>query len=238
MAACYDVPMAEASDNSSLSNRLGYLQQRRLVPSWSTLERAGNSRVLRTSYFWFLFVPIVARALGFVEHLRIPLLAQFVQSFSLPFSWQMFYFSAAALAAASFIFAMRCPDIVKDYRSFPQYVADGKTIRQSLQTLVDLLFSEDPTQAEQQIHDFLTSFYEFDPPKQIVVWQLLNAKFREGDAPDIFWHVRSYAATVRPMSRAASSLLYVIGFALAAVVLAQSFWSVIIRSALRDILHL
>jgi hypothetical protein len=72
---------------------------------WKNLRALGNSRLLRSSYFWFIFVLIAAH---FLNQLKSPLVFSLFGStqqvaLELPFSWIAFYFAATAFAVASLV---------------------------------------------------------------------------------------------------------------------------------------
>ena len=104
-----------------------------LLP-WSSLNYVGRTRALRTSYFWLLFVPLAAKALErFDAMVAIPFLgSKQMLTLSLPFSWQMFYFSSVAFAIATFIYTWKCPRIVRDYDRLSDFTEEGKGSRQIL----------------------------------------------------------------------------------------------------------
>lgn len=94
--------------------------------SWFTLRRAGNSRLIKTSYFWLVFVPLAAKVLAPIAvngGIKLPWFgneAQYV-SLVLPFSWVAFFFMALAIAIGQAIYSVWCPDLVKRFADFGSF---------------------------------------------------------------------------------------------------------------------
>lgn len=111
------------------------------TPNWSLLKTYGTSRILRSSYYWILIVPMAARAL---RNVRGPYHAsvfnsQFTFELVLPFSWQMFYWSAVSVGIATLIYSVRCPELVQRYASFADFSEPGRGQRELFDLLRPLL---------------------------------------------------------------------------------------------------
>jgi hypothetical protein len=89
-------------------------------PTWLNLSRIGRLRVLRTSYFWLVAVPVVAK--WFQHANKWPVFEDVLQlTFTVPFSWRVFYFSSIAFAAATTVYSLRCPWIIRDFKHFAEF---------------------------------------------------------------------------------------------------------------------
>ena len=98
------------------------------VPSWSSLRWLGQSRLLRSSFFWIIFVPIAAKALSATGS---PVLnpipgTNLSLALELPFSWNLFFFGALFTAAANLVFLIACPPIIRDYITYADFAGQGK----------------------------------------------------------------------------------------------------------------
>lgn len=95
---------------------------------WTLLRKVGTNRVLRTSYSWLLFVPLAAKALANVKRqVELTIFDDiFHLTIELPFSWQIFYYSAIFFSIAGIIYSWCCPAIVKRYVTFPEFFEDGR----------------------------------------------------------------------------------------------------------------
>lgn len=164
---------------------------------WSSLNKLGQSRLLRSSWIWLVIVPVVSRAMAsvqspldfsrFVPGLRLDL--------TLPFSWHRFYISALLVAIAGGIYALRCPEIVKRFETYADFEADGRAIDYLNETIRKLcLYPEGTTTRD----------------------LLLTSRVK------IFWEVYSKAEVCRPGSQAACLALYFAGLVLAGSVFLQN----------------
>lgn len=90
---------------------------------WSNLRSWGHSRLLRTSYLWIVAVPLSAKALAPIagNHAFTVLGSRVTVHFGLPFSWQVFYFMAIAFSIGQALYTIRCPEILRDYRTFTEF---------------------------------------------------------------------------------------------------------------------
>lgn len=95
---------------------------------WETIDKIGQSRAFRSSYFFMAFVPIAAKALQGVEDpVEVTLWGHTYElAITLPFSWG-FLFAAAVLASAgNLIYSVRCPKIINSYRSHTEFEESGR----------------------------------------------------------------------------------------------------------------
>lgn len=95
---------------------------------WSDLNRLGQSRLLKSSYYWFILVPVVARIFAEIERTGEMTILGYVLKFdlTLPFSWKVFFFASVAFALASLIYAIYCPEMVRKYAKFSDFEDEGK----------------------------------------------------------------------------------------------------------------
>jgi hypothetical protein len=202
------------------------------ISRWSVLNGLGQSRWMRTSYFWFLFVPIAAKAVDWSVRIGETQLSFDV---NLPFSWRVFYFSAVAFALASFLYQVFCPGFVRDYASFADFAEQGKGDRQLGEYVLNIIQQSDDQLVHPQTRAFLGEFLmSATDPKE--VWDALpnernladvrrtlsGIRISEDQMPDAFWLAHSYADRRKPLLRALCTALYGIGFALLVYVMIQN----------------
>lgn len=89
------------------------------LPEWATLKSLGQNSLLKSSYFWFIFVPVAARLLG---QIKSPLVLRLFEQdhiipLELPFSWYHFFFAAVFFSIGNLLFALRCPELVQRYNT-------------------------------------------------------------------------------------------------------------------------
>jgi len=183
------------------------------MSDWRNINRLGKNRLLGTSYFWLVVVPILAKLLSIIEN---PLdFTHFVPGLkidlNLPFSWQLFYFSAVMISIAGAIYHLCCPKIIKYFNDFSDYQKEGRgspylisyserlknfTIEGDASRLVDEPIGIDHEQR-----------------------MLLNAM--------LFWQIYEYEKVTSPVARFICFSLYIIGILLLLIVLFDNFLFVI-----------
>jgi len=93
--------------------------------TWSDVRSWGNSRIIWTSGFFLILVPIAAKVLiPFAgEHsVRLPCCESPVTfEVGLPFHWTLFYLAAVFFFIAQTIYAFRCPEVIKQFQSFEEF---------------------------------------------------------------------------------------------------------------------
>ena len=208
-----------------------------LAPRWSRLTEVGNSRVLRTSYFWFFAVPPLASLLSRIgtEHTIHAFGSSWVLHLDLPFSWKVFYFAAAAFALGTSIFALRCPEIVRRYDSFAQFTSEGKGRTQirdyflyylvrrrhdSVAAAVTIAYLSDFTSSLEPAPDDPALSL---PDRQQMIDAIVESKIPSDRVPDAFWFVRNICDRSNPVSATLAGSCFFVGFLLTAWVLVQNF---------------
>ena len=98
------------------------------TPAWSFVGKFGGNRLLRSAYFWLVFVPIADRVLENVGNIfTISLFGKtYDLVIALPFSWQMFYFCDVFIGIANLLYAFRCPRLIRDYSKYEEFERTGQ----------------------------------------------------------------------------------------------------------------
>jgi hypothetical protein len=92
---------------------------------WQKIKRLSDNRVVRSSYFWVIITPILAKHAHQIERV-LTYYAHTPITLQLPFSWKMFYFGATSFAISSIIFSLRCPSIIRNFDNPIQYKDTGR----------------------------------------------------------------------------------------------------------------
>jgi len=197
-----------AGGSTNGSSRLGRLH---LLPRWSQLNALGESRILRSSYLWLVLVPVAAKFIDVLPKEFEAFSTSIRMDFELPFSWTLFYFSSVAFAAASLLYATRCPSVVKFHRHAADFAAKGKSFDHLIAFASEL---------GEPLRGKLIKKIEYD-----------RAHLRPEALTEViyklFWNVYAKADSRRRQSRALCGVLYVVGFVLIGIVMAQNFLYVI-----------
>ncbi len=212
----------------------------RAAPDWVALSNLGRSRTIRSSYFWIMFVPICAQFLEpLPEVIKVPVLGP-VQP-ALPFSWVAFFWMAIVFSAASLLFSLRCPAIVKSFTSYKDFAEEKHG---ELQLQLDFYETFHLSESRRWgVTPYQRFFGQLGNPRDggnpLTKDQLRSMLDRRqydliyritippANQPDAFTFLRLYAAHLRPWSRLACTLLYAAGFALAMAILLQNIQSVV-----------
>lgn len=95
---------------------------------WSQLVKIQRIRIVQLMYVWLFIVPILAKAFSKLEKAAHVIVfgCKFQVQLSLPFSWNIFYFSALSFAAANLVFILRSYTLIKDHSDFLDFAGKGK----------------------------------------------------------------------------------------------------------------
>lgn len=178
---------------------------------WNQLSSLGKNRILKTSYFWLLLVPLAANLFGKIDGLLDVIIFQthLRLNIGLPFSWKVFYFSSLFVALGDLVFSIHCPRIIIEHRSYAHFQQEGKRWKE----LEPYFFEVFP-------HD------EFNLPIPQGYIGTENIRKEEDLEADLFWKVRLRAEALRPISRHVCGVSYLIGLLLIALVFFQNFYFV------------
>ena len=211
-----------------VSSDVQHRQLALLIP-WSALGRLASVRVVSSMYIWLFVVPLIAKALsGSSAYAQLTIFGHpFTMNLRLPFSWQIFYFSAIAFSLANLLFYFRCPRIVKDHTSAAEFRGMGKGWGQLLDYRDDARY---PEQDFKKLHDLVKEkkclaeadraridprgrfYYMHDPANRY--YALFNAVYEFADHQRKPWLVSCNA-------------LYLVGFCLIGYVFLQNFLAVV-----------
>lgn len=211
----------------------------RTVPRWSALGQMGESKILRSSYFWLFAVPLLAKVFAFAEPHILHLPQGIRLHLALPFSWKLFYFSSVAFAVASLLYSLACPRVVRDYQRYSEWSDQGRGDRQIARELFFLLFrpSVSAIQQEAVVEHFAEitnaevprreemAFPEaVAPAARVDLQKVFDIRIPdERMLPTAFWYVRDYADEIRPLARLLCAAFFIVGFGFLGVVVVQNF---------------
>jgi hypothetical protein len=107
----------------------GYLDQ--YHTHWQWYRDLFSITILRYFVLWFSIIPIVLHVFGTVPEEVQSTFGQAVVMLRprLPFSWAILWLSSLSYTAALLLFVVRCPDFIKKYHTYADYVAYGHSER-------------------------------------------------------------------------------------------------------------
>ncbi len=206
-----------------------------ILPKWTTLRNFGNLKIFKTFYFWIIFVPLCAK---FFEDVNGKISIRFLDypwnlTLSLPFSWQIFYFSSVAIGLAMLLFSIRCPEIIRIYNTYTDFNDAGKTRYQVREYFIDHINIEKlDFDLKYRIALFLNEFTGYQNPqievdkcktKRDLVRLVFENNVESGKNMDSFWFVQDSVNTSNLFSRMLCTLLFIVGFILMSIVFCQNF---------------
>ncbi|MGA8260278.1 MAG: hypothetical protein WB783_08720 [Arenicellales bacterium] len=200
-----------------------------------------TSKAIRSSYFWFFFVPIVAKALSRIDTVEFSVLGKNISiDIGLPFTWEYFFYSAVFMALATLVFMVFCPDFIKAYGSCTEYIDKGHTGHQTIK--VFLGFVHEATKKGQNkedirlnVSDFLSKYCENGAATGAKVRKsdvspiqaLSNSKVDANQECGAFYHVQDFIDRDMAVFRVVSSWGYWLGFLLIGYVCFENVWFVL-----------
>lgn len=181
-----------------------------MTPRWSSIRGLAQARIVTSMYLWLFVVPVLAQALSRLTGVaRMNVFGHlFEVNLSLPFSWQIFYFSALCFTIGNVVFVLRCPSVIKDHRTASEFRAAGKGIDQIDAYSIDA---------------------QMPPDEYAAAKTQVEAHYKNNDERfhDLFWQVHAYADRQRLRELWLTSLLYAAGLALVAYVFVENLLVVI-----------
>lgn len=197
------------------------LNRRRVFyrPSWSKLRGFGESRVLKSSYFWIAFVPLMAKIFRYINTIKI----EFIKlDLELPFSWQMFFWGAFFASIANLIYAIKCPEIVKKFENYSEFEKSGRGNQQLLNEFA-LVYDKSNHFI---LDEFRREFCEEDD-EYMATGSIPKLIIRQDCLKNAFWYVHEYSNNLEEGYRFLCMLSYSLGFCFFSFVLIQNIWFVI-----------
>lgn len=110
------------------------------APKWSTLKQLASNRIVQSSYWWLFIVPVTAKILESMDQkLNIRLSESLITfTLALPFSWAIFYFSAAWFSIATLLYSVFAPKSIKKYDNYEDWKKSGKNSESLIRTYFTL----------------------------------------------------------------------------------------------------
>ncbi len=173
-------------------------------PSWSKLRGFGESRILKSSYFWIAFVPLIAKLFRYINTVNI----EFIKlDLELPFSWQMFFWGAFFASIANLIYSFKCPNIIKMFEDYSEFEDSGRGEQQLLNIFAVIFYesyykekSKDNQLFINQLFIFQDDFCESENDQALLENNDLvlgstigKLKIRQDCLKNAFWYVYEFA---------------------------------------------
>jgi len=200
-------------------------------PDWLRLARIGRLRILRSSYFWLIAVPLLAQWLSKVPRELVfnVLGTELTLTFDLPFSWKVFYFSAVSVAIATTIYGWYCPETIRLYDNFAHFLQESASQLSLKAELWGFLRRTNRDDMEHRLNLFGEMFCEpssVEATGDIETGFLREFNIRPNRMSDAFDYVRAIVARAAPVACWACAFFYAVGLLLLFWVFAKTVWFV------------
>lgn len=198
------------------------------VPVWSAIARMGESSIVRSSYLWFLAVPVAAKVLNSVNQtLDLQILGTTLTlTLDLPFSWALFFFAALFFALGTALYSLRVPSFITQFPTGAEFLAgerESHDLFSHARQVMSLMGKSESLHASLSTGDL----YKLSTTQQQLIQDLCECESGESqytphlswqkisrleiDQRAAFWVVHRHADQVRTSSRLLVSPSYLIG---------------------------
>ena len=210
--------------------------------SWVVVNSLGKLKFSRNSYYYLVIIPILVKAL---DKINSPFFIKIAESnipinLELPFSWYLFYFGALMIAIASILYQIFCPELIKSYRNYGEFLEAGesddyleKVSRKYKLSIFFLPLAGEPYLEEKTIEKekiepksrrYEPTYREYEK----VVGYKQNIKYQE-DRKNAFNKLYNEVKFSNKKVRNISFGLYIVGFAAFTWVIIQNIYFVVIH---------
>jgi hypothetical protein len=212
-----------------------------VVPQWSFFSRVGNSKTLRELARWFVLVPVIAKLLAtLTKEATQTKQLDFVYHLTMPFDWQLLYYSAFSFMLAELIYSLRSPSL---FRDFPSYFNFSRSVQETRELIDYILevgkFGKSNRVEERAVIEILK--LADDPRDHIAlegqladvedVEQALRSATFQDQERLLRRHIWRFCNRCRLTARALCCAFYGIGFSLLALAFASDLHAVLRQSA-------
>lgn len=193
--------------------------------TWDTIRNFGEAKVLRTSFLFLFLVPVIARLLANVpDEVIVPLFNKSITiPLDLPFSWFVLFLSACFASIGNIIYAILCPELIKQYKDFPAYIADERDGTHLLPYLKKISFQSASSETSEHV-EAVRRLYNNSPISSDDVADHLQGKRTLN--PRTFYFMRDSVNLAQPLVRLGASVSYFFAFICLGVIAVQNIYFV------------
>lgn len=191
-----------------------------------------SSFFIRSSYFWFVFIPIWVKALSKVDStLSIPVPGKTITlHLSLPFTWWLFFFSAVAFAIGKIVYQVRCPMFIRRYPTYEAYVKGGSSqvvLLQVFLSAVRQLFPETGGAVKDSFVKAVGNLSGGNVQTNVRFIEGHDAQVNPQKLADAYYIVQQLVAREHPASRLVCAMAINVGSALFMWTCVEAVWFVV-----------
>ncbi len=181
---------------------------------WSSLRVFGNSRIVRSSYFWFILIPMISKFFNYCDkdgNRDLFFCKPFIE-IEIPFNWKIAFYGSLFYALATLLYQLFCPHVVKNYQNYSEFSKSGRGIGYLIWCLTTRYGN-----SFQSMHPNVAAYLEtFGLKKNMLDGRHYDVIAQEihmldQDMPTFFWYVVERLDFYKLYIRQAVLLLYTIG---------------------------
>ena len=104
-------------------------QQKKSIFHWNYIKALPKNRLIKSSYFWFVIIPIIAKILRKIETplaINVNKNQNLILDLSLPFSWKLFFLSSLAVVVGNILYNLFCPRLIKEFNNYSEFKKTGR----------------------------------------------------------------------------------------------------------------
>ncbi len=176
--------------------------------TWSLLKKIQKIRLVKGMYIWIFIVPLFAKTFEKVSDLVTVTIFgyTFDLQFELPFSWQLFYFSAVLFVLGNLVYYVFCPRLVNEHESFSDFSGSGKNMQQLSGYITEMNFDQTELMA-------IVGLPADQPPSETE---------KEKGYQNMFWEVLKKADTINTRARVFVGAFYTLAILFIIIVFIQN----------------
>lgn len=183
--------------------------------NWDQIDKIGRSKSFKSSYWFLLFVPTLAKLFHAVApDGQIIILGRAAPiHLALPFSWVALFFCSLFVSFGNALYSLRCPLLIKAFSDYPTFQVAARGTQYLRESLCSL--SKGGVKQPDEIANVVDAIAAtLDRPPDSVTIVNVKHQLKQHDPPgsDSFYFVRDAANEAYPAWRCAASTSYIIGF--------------------------
>jgi len=90
-----------------------------MIVKWSSLRDFGNSKIVRSNYFWIFVIPFLAKNLD-----KLSIITGI--NIEITFSLERLFYAALCFTLGTLLYQLSCPKLIKEHKSYSDFLSDGK----------------------------------------------------------------------------------------------------------------
>ncbi len=176
-----------------------------------------NNKIVKSTYIWLAVVPIFAKFSSKLEDV-ISINYQgkeYLIDITLPFSWQLFFFSSLCFVIGNVLYTWFSPDIIKNYIDFNDFTSSGRGFKHLIEQSIKEVRNSEDIGFKIQTTDKMTLIAEK---------KLYTDEDIEWKAKELFWEIYDKNNESHPWARAICGAFYLIGMILFTLVIMDNIY--------------